>query len=335
MKKEEVLVELLGKSQSEITEERANRQRGKLLGRLALITLLAITLHQTKVLSPFWSILNSHQSWLVGILLAASALKLVRAFRDSGTTSAKDAPIKRPATQGTQTDEDLELGFATKSNEIRNQGDVDGTLQTREVKDAKGECGFFFPVSSMPEGKGRMEYKDGRVFVGEYKQGDMVKGKMTYMGNSFYEGRWRNGMRHGNGKFVFVDGTVYRGQFRDGLFCGNGTMTMRDGGWYKGQWRNGKMHGRGKVYRADGAFQFEDEWNNGRRTFSCSDTVLAVCKGKSNSRKTQSRTEVRKAIGRDSNIKTKKNDTDIKASESGDDINRILPQKRTAPHCRW
>lgn len=113
-------------------------------------------------------------------------------------------------------------------------------------------------------GIGIMKFADGRVFEGEYRRGQMVKGKMTYQDGSVYGGGWVDGMRHGRGKCIFVDGSEYDGEFSEGNFHGHGKMTWNDGGWYVGEWCDGEMHGKGKEIRPDGSLRHDGEWARGQ-----------------------------------------------------------------------
>jgi hypothetical protein len=84
-------------------------------------------------------------------------------------------------------------------------------------------------ADDLKHGFGIMRFADGRMYE------DMVDGKMTYEDGSTYEGKWKNGLRHGNGRCIFVDNSVYEGQFMDGELCGHGRMVVcPDGGWYEG-----------------------------------------------------------------------------------------------------
>jgi MORN repeat len=47
-----------------------------------------------------------------------------------------------------------------------------------------------------------MRFSDGRTFEGEYVNGEMAKGRMTYQDGSTYEGTWVEGMRHGYGRCI-------------------------------------------------------------------------------------------------------------------------------------
>lgn len=116
----------------------------------------------------------------------------------------------------------------------------------------------------LSDGHGIMKFADGRTFEGEYINGQMIEGKMTYQDGSTYSGSWVDGMRHGRGKCVFTDDSIYEGEFREGEFCGLGKMSWSDGGWYEGEWWNGEMHGKGKEIRPDGSIRHDGEWCKGQ-----------------------------------------------------------------------
>ncbi|KAL7579949.1 hypothetical protein ACA910_004945 [Epithemia clementina (nom. ined.)] len=118
--------------------------------------------------------------------------------------------------------------------------------------------------SDHKHGRGVMKFADGRIFDGEYINGQMVEGKMTYQDGSTYTGGWVDGMRHGRGRCVFTDQSVYEGEFREGEFFGYGKMSWSDGGWYEGEWYNGEMQGLGKEIRPDGSLRHEGQWSKGQ-----------------------------------------------------------------------
>jgi hypothetical protein len=106
-------------------------------------------------------------------------------------------------------------------------------------------------------GHGIMRFADGRVFEGEYIEGRMTEGKMSYQDGSTYEGSWADGMRNGCGRCVFSDQSTYEGEFWEGEFSGFGKMMWSDGGWYEGEWRCGEMCGRGKEVRPDASLRHD------------------------------------------------------------------------------
>ena len=54
----------------------------------------------------------------------------------------------------------------------------------------------------------RREWKDGGPWNGQ--------GKLTYKNGDVYEGEWKDGERHGQGKLTYKNGVVYKGAFVDG-----------------------------------------------------------------------------------------------------------------------
>jgi hypothetical protein len=57
--------------------------------------------------------------------------------------------------------------------------------------------------NDLREGKGRLEYCDGRVFEGSFKVDDAVKGTLTFPDGAKYVGELNDGKRHGVGTYYF------------------------------------------------------------------------------------------------------------------------------------
>ncbi len=72
------------------------------------------------------------------------------------------------------------------------------------------------------EGKGKLVWKDGAKYEGNFENGDFNGfGIHTYSKespNDFYEGHWKDGKQSGKGKLVFKDGTKQEGTFENGSF---------------------------------------------------------------------------------------------------------------------
>ena len=77
-----------------------------------------------------------------------------------------------------------------------------------------------------------------------------------------YEGEWRNGMRHGRGREVWPNGDTLVGSFRHGKASGPGTLVTRSGR-YEGQFVEGMRSGRGSFEWHSGA-TYEGEWKENR-----------------------------------------------------------------------
>jgi hypothetical protein len=92
-------------------------------------------------------------------------------------------------------------------------------------------------VQTLPNGEKR---------VGEFKDGDIIKGIATYpdhptMGKTKYEGEFQNGRPHGKGKFTYAFGSTYEGDFENGKFHGQGRLIYPDGDYQIGLFQNGKF----------------------------------------------------------------------------------------------
>lgn len=92
--------------------------------------------------------------------------------------------------------------------------------------------------------------KDGRVLTSRY-EGRMKNGKRHGQGvyvrsdGARYEGGFKNGKRHGRGIYIDADGNRYEGKVSDGKPNGYGILLYADGNRYEGNWVNGTPHGRG------------------------------------------------------------------------------------------
>lgn len=92
-------------------------------------------------------------------------------------------------------------------------------------------------------GNGTFTYKNGDVYVGEWKGGVRHgKGKMTYS-DGYYDGEWKNGVRDGYGVDSFANGFRYEGQFSCDLWHGIGKEIYPDGTYFEGEYKFGKKDG--------------------------------------------------------------------------------------------
>ena len=80
----------------------------------------------------------------------------------------------------------------------------------------KGIIGFGQNDVLIKEGKGKKEYRDGRL----------------------YEGEWKNNKREGKGIEKYPDGAIYEGEFKTDLKEGKGIFKYPDGSYHKGQWKD-------------------------------------------------------------------------------------------------
>jgi radial spoke head protein 1 len=112
-------------------------------------------------------------------------------------------------------------------------------------------------------GKGKIKYKNGDMYEGDFKRGvkegfgiyrfkqpadrvytgqflsDLMTGNgvMEFEDKKMvYQGDFVNGTMQGNGRMVFVNGIIYEGEWLDDTFCGEGTLFLQDDRAIKGTW---------------------------------------------------------------------------------------------------
>lgn len=120
-------------------------------------------------------------------------------------------------------------------------------------------------------GLGRMDYKDGSVYIGYMDCGEpMFEGKLISADGTIKEGKW-NGLEHciEKTKKVFENGDVYEGEIFEGEPHGKGRLTTFngldfDGSYYEGTWKYGELWGEG-VHKEVGVFYYEGEFVAGKK----------------------------------------------------------------------
>ena len=104
----------------------------------------------------------------------------------------------------------------------------------------------------------------GFTYVGNFKNGKIIKGSILYPGNSKYTGELKNEKPHGQGTFIFSDGSKHYGEWKNGKGNGNGTKIWKDGRKYSGEFKNDKPNGKGTFNYTDGS-TYIGEWLDGKR----------------------------------------------------------------------
>lgn len=115
--------------------------------------------------------------------------------------------------------------------------------------------------------RGRMEYADGAVVEGDFKQG-RPHGEASMRHHpceATYKGQWRDGMPWGNGRLEWPNGDTYVGEWVHAEPHGEGTFTRVDGLAYTGTWRYSQAHGRGALTLPNGLGELNDAgFRNGK-----------------------------------------------------------------------
>ena len=74
-------------------------------------------------------------------------------------------------------------------------------------------------LNKMPNGAGKIIYKNGDIYEGEWENGKQSKngkGRITYENGDIYEGEWKDSKRDGNGKYTYKNGDICEGLWENG-----------------------------------------------------------------------------------------------------------------------
>ena len=134
---------------------------------------------------------------------------------------------------------------------------------------------------------------DGDKYEGDWKydmkhgRGVFVAGQNSEWAGEIYEGKYRNGERHGQGAYRWPNGDRYEGEFRNGRARGHGVFVFANGDKCEGDWRESRLIGTGKgwkngqirkCYDDNGIIKFADEDHASRRLVrEASGTNCEIC----------------------------------------------------------
>ena len=120
-----------------------------------------------------------------------------------------------------------------------------------------------------PDGQGKMEYTNGQVYEGEWKNGVRSgQGRCTWPDGGYYDGEWANDKWNGQGTNYIggsKDVSFYVGGFVDGERDGHGIYTWPSGDSIETEWVNGVKNGKGTYTWSCGTVAageyVDDEWD--------------------------------------------------------------------------
>ncbi|XP_057841812.2 protein ACCUMULATION AND REPLICATION OF CHLOROPLASTS 3, chloroplastic isoform X2 [Cryptomeria japonica] len=176
-------------------------------------------------LSPWNGLAGAGLSAMMDIYHAASAMVLgndTEDYRKQGSLSDRAASML-----------ETERGLKRKWSPIVEMQYREGIY--------RGRC-----QGGLPEGKGRLSYKDG----------------------SFYDGIWKHGKRCGTGAFYYSSGDMFQGYWRDDLMHGKGKANgegryySKDGDVFFGHFENNWRHGKGLYIEPNGT-RWSEIWEQG------------------------------------------------------------------------
>ena len=103
-------------------------------------------------------------------------------------------------------------------------------------------------------------------YEGKLKEGKRHgKGIMKYINGDIYDGEWENDKKNGKGKYLYVNKDEYDGEWRNNKKNGKGKYIYINGDEYDGEWENDKKNGRGKyIYKKTNNY-FKGKWKNDKK----------------------------------------------------------------------
>ena len=114
---------------------------------------------------------------------------------------------------------------AQKRSLVRTPKPVTGELVDAAYEGEHNEAG-------QPEGRGKMDFSSGEVYVGDFKAGRIEGcGTMTFTSGDVYTGEFRNDMMDGRGTYRLADGEAMVGRSQEDAPVGEGAMWSPECQW--------------------------------------------------------------------------------------------------------
>ncbi|MDE7230176.1 MAG: zinc ribbon domain-containing protein [Oscillospiraceae bacterium] len=124
-----------------------------------------------------------------------------------------------------------------------------------------------------PNGAGIFKRKYERrdfytTYEGEWEDGSLKRGKISYYNGDVYEGEFRDWVLNGEGIKTLSDGNIYEGEFENNRLNGQGRITYADGSVLTGEFADGEIvNGTGRMpFGYDNEYFYEGEWHDSKFT---------------------------------------------------------------------
>lgn len=122
------------------------------------------------------------------------------------------------------------------------------------------------PKTGVVSGDGRVEFFDGRLFIGRLEKGQKVgHGTYVWADGQRYVGDWRDDVQDGMGDWLSRHGDHYVGGYRQGRREGKGVMTFANKIEYEGDWLSDRPSGTG-TFRFPNQDRYEGQVRDGEQT---------------------------------------------------------------------
>lgn len=122
------------------------------------------------------------------------------------------------------------------------------------------------PRTGVLSGDGRVDFFDGRVFIGRLEEGKKTgRGTYVWPNGERYVGDWRNDQQDGSGEWTSPKGDHYVGEYRLSKREGRGVMTYPNKMQYDGAWLADQPSG-GGIFRFQNGDIYEGQFVAGEQT---------------------------------------------------------------------
>ena len=101
-------------------------------------------------------------------------------------------------------------------------------------------------------GMGSFYKLNGDILEGDFFEGNLKKGKITYKNGDVYEGELENGIFNGYGIYKYKNGDIFKGKFLEGKKIFGNLEFSNNGGKYEGFFENDLYNGEGILLSKSG-----------------------------------------------------------------------------------
>jgi hypothetical protein len=122
-------------------------------------------------------------------------------------------------------------------------------IEWKWTNDHQNELGGHYTgwldIVGNPDGYGTLRISDGSVYTGKWKKGLRTgNGVYATVNGDLFSGLWLNDKFEGRGVYASESDQIYTGDFQDGFKHGSGIETWVDGARYVGHYQHDKRNGR-------------------------------------------------------------------------------------------